>query len=85
LTLGTKYATIENNQWGNLKMFDQRAYQALWRAENAAKLKAYREANREKKRAYDREYYALPENKQLSGAAKRKIYADVAKRQTQQT
>jgi hypothetical protein len=52
---------------------DHRTYQATWRAANAARLEVYREAHREEKRAYDRAYYADPANKQLSGAAKRKI------------
>jgi hypothetical protein len=54
--------------------FDHHAYQAAWRAANAARLRAYREAHREEKRAYDRAYNANPVNKQLSGAMKRKIY-----------
>jgi hypothetical protein len=54
--------------------YDHRAYQAAWRAANAARLQVYREAHREEKRAYDRAHNADLANKQFSGAAKRKIY-----------
>lgn len=52
----------------------ERAYQAAYRERNRERALALREDNRERKRAYDRTYYADPANKQLSGAAKRKIY-----------
>ena len=55
--------------------YDHRAYQAAWRAANRERLAAYREAHRGEKRAYDRAYSAA--NGQLSGAAKRKLYANV--------
>jgi hypothetical protein len=61
--------------WKLSVTYDHRAYQAAWRAANRGRLAAYREAHRWEKRAYDRAHSAA--NGQLSGAAKRKLYANL--------